>query len=37
VWNVAVVIALGVSLGFMAEGLTDMLGWKIKKIEHYGH
>jgi hypothetical protein len=37
VWNVAVVIALGFSLGLMAEGLTDMLGWKIKKIDHYGH
>jgi hypothetical protein len=37
VWNVAVVIALGLSLGLSAEGLTDFLGWKIKKIEHYGH
>jgi hypothetical protein len=37
VWNVAVVIAVGLCLGLMAEGFTDMLGWKIKKIEHYGH
>ena len=37
VWNVAVVIALGLSLRVMAEGLTNMLGWKIKKIDHYGH
>ncbi len=37
VWNLAVVIGLGLSLGLMAEGLTDFLGWKIKKIDHYGH
>jgi hypothetical protein len=37
VWNVAMTIAIGLALGFMAEGLTDMLGWKIKKIEHFGH
>jgi len=37
VWNVAVVIALGLTLGLMAEGFTDFLGWKIKKIDHYGH
>ncbi len=37
VWNVTVVIALGLILGLMAEGLTDFLGWKIKKIDHYGH
>ena len=33
----AVVIALGLCLGLMAEGFTDFLGWKIKKIDHYGH
>jgi len=37
VWNVAMTIAIGLCLGFMAEGFTDMLGWKIKKIEHFGH
>jgi hypothetical protein len=37
VWNVVMVIGLGLCLGFMAEGFTDMLGWKIKKIEHFGH
>ncbi|MEJ5358723.1 MAG: hypothetical protein WHT06_08610 [Desulfobacterales bacterium] len=37
VWNVAMTIALGLCLGFMAEGFTDLLGWKIKKIEHFGH
>lgn len=37
VWNVAMTIGIGLALGFMAEGLTDMLGWKIKKIEHFGH
>jgi hypothetical protein len=37
VWNVAVVIGMGFCLGLMAEGFTDLLGWKIKKIDHYGH
>jgi hypothetical protein len=37
VWNVAMTIGIGLCLGFMAEGFTDMLGWKIKKIEHFGH
>ena len=37
VWNVAMTIAIGLCLGFMAEGFTDLLGWKIKKIEHFGH
>jgi hypothetical protein len=38
VWNVVMVIGLGLTLGFMAEGFTDMLGWKIKKIRHFeGH
>ena len=37
-WNVAAVIALGLTLGFMAEGFTDLLGWKIHKIRHFeGH
>jgi hypothetical protein len=35
VWNVAVVIALGLCLGLMAEGFTDMMGYRIKKIQHY--
>ena len=34
-WNVAMVIALGLALGFMAEGFTDLLGWKIRKIRHF--
>ncbi len=38
VWNVAMVILLGITLGFMAEGFTDLLGWKIHKIRHFeGH
>jgi hypothetical protein len=38
VWNVLVVIAMGVTLGFMAEGFTDLLGWKISRIVHFeGH
>lgn len=38
VWNVFIVIGLGVTLGYMAEGLTDVLGIKIAKIRHFeGH
>ncbi len=37
-WNVIVVIGLGICLGFMAEGFTDLLGWKIHKLHHFeGH
>jgi hypothetical protein len=36
--NVFLVIGLGVSLGYMAEGLTDLLGIKLEKIRHFeGH
>ena len=35
VWNVAVVIGLGLCLGLMAEGATDLFGLEIKKIEHF--
>ncbi len=35
VWNVALIIALGFSLGSLAEGFTDMLGFKIEKIQHF--
>lgn len=34
-WNVAVVLGLGICLGLMAEGFTDMLGIKLQKIKHY--
>ena len=34
VWNVIIVGMLGLSLGLMAEGFTDMLGFKIEKIQH---
>lgn len=38
VWNVFVVIGLGLTLGYMAEGLTDVMGMKITKIRHFeGH
>jgi hypothetical protein len=38
VWNVVMVMLLGLSLGYMAEGLTDLLGIKIEKIRHFeGH
>jgi hypothetical protein len=35
VWNVVVVIFLGFFLGMMAEGFTDMMGFKLKKIQHF--
>jgi len=35
VWSVGFVFALGFSLGLMAEGLTDMLGFKLEKINHH--
>ena len=34
VWNVIIVAMLGLSLGLMAEGFTDMLGFKLEKIQH---
>ncbi|GEM_PF-386904 len=38
VWNVIVVLLLGLSLGLMAEGFTDVLGIKINKtVHHVGH
>jgi hypothetical protein len=38
VWNVFMVIALGIALGMMAEGFTDILGIKLEKIQHFqGH
>lgn len=36
VWNVAMVLSLGLSLGLLAEGFTDLMGLKIGKIQH-GH
>jgi hypothetical protein len=36
VWNVAMVLLLGLSLGLLAEGFTDLMGFKIEKIQH-GH
>ena len=37
-WNVLLIVGLGLSLGFMAEGLTDLLGIKLEKIKHFeGH
>jgi hypothetical protein len=38
VWNVAITLGLGLSLGLMAEGFTDLLGVKLQKIRHFeGH
>ena len=37
-YNVFIVIGLGIALGYMAEGFTDMLGVKLHKIQHFeGH
>jgi hypothetical protein len=33
-WNVVMVLSLGLSLGLLAEGLTDLMGFKIEKIQH---
>jgi hypothetical protein len=35
VQNLFMVIAMGLALGYMAEGFTDMLGIKLQKIKHY--
>lgn len=35
VWAVAFIFCLGMSLGLMAEGFTDMCGLKLQKIKHY--
>jgi hypothetical protein len=38
VWNVAVTLGLGLTLGFMAEGFTDLIGIRVEKIRHFeGH
>ena len=38
VWNVVMTLLLGVSLGYMAEGFTDLLGLKFKRLQHgVGH
>ena len=34
VWNVAMVLLLGLALGMFAEGVTDFMGMKIEKIDH---
>ena len=33
-WNVAMVLGLGFCLGLLAEGITDLAGVKIEKIDH---
>ena len=35
-WNVAMVLGLGLSLGLLAEGFTDLMGMKIGELQH-GH
>jgi hypothetical protein len=34
IWNVVVVLILGLALGLLAEGFTDVLGIKLEKIDH---
>ena len=34
-WAVLLVVFLGISLGLMAEGFTDMCGFQLKKIDHF--
>lgn len=34
-WNVMIVLALGFTLGLMAEGFTDMMGLKLEKLDHH--
>jgi hypothetical protein len=35
VWSVVFILGLGFALGLMAEGFTDMCGFKLEKIKHY--
>jgi hypothetical protein len=35
VWNVVLILAMGFALGLTAEGFTDMMGYKLEKIEHF--
>jgi hypothetical protein len=38
VWNVLMIVAMGLSLGYLAEGFTELLGLRLKKIDHsVGH
>ena len=38
VWNLVMVGTIGLCLGYLAEGFTDMVGLKFKKIDHHvGH
>jgi hypothetical protein len=34
-WSVAFILIFGFSLGMLAEGFTDMCGYKLEKIQHY--
>jgi hypothetical protein len=34
VWNLVMVLAMGLSLGLMAEGFTDLLGVRLRKSDH---
>lgn len=33
-WNVLMIAAIGLSLGYLAEGFTELLGLRLKKIDH---
>jgi hypothetical protein len=34
-WNVGMVLVIGLALGLMAEGFTDIMGLKLEKIVHH--
>jgi hypothetical protein len=35
VWNVCLILSIGFALGLTAEGFTDMMGYKLEKIDHF--
>jgi hypothetical protein len=35
VWNVVMVLILGIALGFLAESVTDLLGVRLERIQHH--
>ncbi len=34
-WNLVMILAIGLALGLMAEGMTDIMGLKLEKIVHH--
>lgn len=37
VWNIGMTLLIGLALGLLAEGFTDVLGLKLDKIKHFEH